>query len=430
MSCEGDLAGCPTQYQGTPIATIKIFGTRVTVYDPTAPSLKVGGPLQQPGWHKASECSPTTPRTTRDPRGAPCPWGPHSSGRRRLRLPPHGPLRGAAQCGPQVPVGTPDGTYNARIVAEDASGNETRHRAHDPGGRHAPHRAGIIRTKGRRIVLKVSDPASGLAGAKLEVRRHGNEAYRTLNATIKHGKLRAKVDKGKAAKLDMRLTLRDNAGNVAQGNPTRLTATRARVGRRISTTSAQVDSSSRLVGRRGSAAASRSLPASPLRARRSSRPRGYARKAQRQRRREPRSPIGTDASRLASRLAPAARTASRSGGPAARWPTRATSRSGCRRRAQSERRARTSRAAASASPAICAAAACVSRAASWSCSRAAKAGSGARLRTRGPRARAAGTSPTASADDQGAIRSAYGSAARLASRSSSATRTGSTIRVG
>jgi hypothetical protein len=236
ISCEY-LSGCPRYYDdGTTrasIATIKIFGTRVTVSDPTAPSLNVGGSLQRPGWHKASD---TVTYDASD-----------NSGIRAVRLDLGGRTRRdavtcdyhlTAPCVAQrsaslrVPVGTPDGTYSARIVAEDASGNET------PIARTirvdgTPPSAGIVSTKGRRIVLKVSDPASGLARARLEVRRHGNEAYRTLTATIKTGKLRAKVDKGKAAKLDMRLTLRDNAGNVARGNPTRLTATRARVGHRF-----------------------------------------------------------------------------------------------------------------------------------------------------------------------------------------------------
>ena len=50
ISCEY-TGGCPRYYDdGTtrPIATIKIFGTRVTVNDPTAPSLKVGGPFSNP----------------------------------------------------------------------------------------------------------------------------------------------------------------------------------------------------------------------------------------------------------------------------------------------------------------------------------------------------------------------------------------------
>ena len=58
ISCEY-TGGCPRYYDdGTSrasIATIKVFGTRVTVTDPTAPSLIVGGPLQNPGWHKAGE---------------------------------------------------------------------------------------------------------------------------------------------------------------------------------------------------------------------------------------------------------------------------------------------------------------------------------------------------------------------------------------
>ena len=41
------------------------------------------------------------------------------------------------------------------------------------------------------------------------------------------------LDRGSASRVDMRVTVRDNAGNVTQGNPTRLSATSAKVGRRF-----------------------------------------------------------------------------------------------------------------------------------------------------------------------------------------------------
>ena len=79
----------------------------------------------------------------------------------------------------------------------------------------------------------MTDNASGVGGATLEVRRSSNEPYRTLNTTLANGRLVAKLDQGSASKLDMRVTVRDNAGNVAQGNPTRFTVTSAKVGRRL-----------------------------------------------------------------------------------------------------------------------------------------------------------------------------------------------------
>ena len=130
-----------------------------------------------------------------------------------------------------MPDGTPDGTHAARIVAEDASGNETAvARTISVDG--TPPRVLIERARGRSIVLSLSTraPASqrdARGPAQLD------RAYRTLNPTFKNGRLRAKLDRGNASRIDMRVTVRDNAGNVAQGNPTRLSATSAKVGRRF-----------------------------------------------------------------------------------------------------------------------------------------------------------------------------------------------------
>ena len=64
----------------------------------------------------------------------------------------------------------------------------------------------LERARRRTIVLSVSDNASGIAGATLEVRRNSTEPYRTLNATLKNGRLRATLDRGSASKTDMRVT--------------------------------------------------------------------------------------------------------------------------------------------------------------------------------------------------------------------------------
>ena len=96
-----------------------------------------------------------------------------------------------------------------------------------------PPGAVLERASGRTIVLSLSDNASGVASATLEVRRSSGEPYRTLNAAVTSNRLTAKLDSGSASKIDMRVTVRDNAGNVAQGNPTRFTVTSAKVGRRF-----------------------------------------------------------------------------------------------------------------------------------------------------------------------------------------------------
>ena len=91
----------------------------------------------------------------------------------------------------------------------------------------------LERARGRSIVISLSDASSGVAGATLEVRRNSKEPYRSLKATVKNGRLTAKLDRGSASRIDMRVTVRDAAGNVTQGNPTRLSATSAKIGRRF-----------------------------------------------------------------------------------------------------------------------------------------------------------------------------------------------------
>jgi hypothetical protein len=236
ISCEYS-GGCPRYYDdGTnraSVATVKVFGTRVTVTDPTAPSLKVGGPLQNPGWHRASD---TVTYDASD-----------NSGIRAVRLDLGGltrrdkvacdyhltaPCVGQRKAALKAPVGTADGTYFARIVAEDASGNE-RAVARTIRVDGTPPTAILKRARGKTIVLSVKDPASGVASTSVAVRNHPTDPYRPLPSTFANGTLRATLDTGVASRVDIRVRVADNAGNVSEGNPTRLSATSAKVGRRL-----------------------------------------------------------------------------------------------------------------------------------------------------------------------------------------------------
>jgi hypothetical protein len=232
VSCE-TLPNCPRTISNTPIATVKLFGSRVTINDPTRPTLGVGGPLLAGAWRKPNEILTYDARDNASVRAVRL----EMAGRTRrdtascdYHLPAPCPARRAFTL--RVPEGAPDGDHAARIVAEDASGNETvvtRRIAIDG----TPPGAVLERARGRTIVLSLTDNASGVAGATLEVRRNSTEPYRTLNASVANGRLRARLDRGSASRIDMRVTVRDAAGNVAQGNPTRLTATSAKVGRRF-----------------------------------------------------------------------------------------------------------------------------------------------------------------------------------------------------
>jgi hypothetical protein len=232
VSCE-TLPNCFRTFNNTPIATIKLFGTRVTVTDTTAPTLRVGGSLLSTGWRKPSDSLTYDASDSTGVRAVRLDIGGQS---RRVasscdyRLPAPCPARRASRL--SVPPGTPDGVLDARVVAEDAAGNPTvtRRTVRLDG---TPPTAVLERARGRSIVISLSDVSSGVASATLEVRRNSNEPYRTLDATVANGRLTAKLDRGRASRADMRVTVRDAAGNVAQGNPTRLSATSAKVGRRF-----------------------------------------------------------------------------------------------------------------------------------------------------------------------------------------------------
>jgi hypothetical protein len=232
VSCE-TLGNCPRSYQKTPVATIKLFGTRVTITDNVRPGLKAGGRLLANGWRRPGDVLATDASD--------------SAGIRAVRLDMAGLRRRATtQCdfhlaapcptryepGLRVPDGTPDGTHPARIVAEDTAGNETVISRTIAVDGTAP-RVNLDRARGRTVVLSVKDEASGLASATLQVRRNSTEPYRTPKSTFKTGRLRATLDRRNARKMELRVIVRDNAGNVAEGTPTRLSATSAKVGRRF-----------------------------------------------------------------------------------------------------------------------------------------------------------------------------------------------------
>jgi hypothetical protein len=215
------------------LASMIVYGSVVTITDPQVPTLKPAGPLLTAGWRRPSdvltydasdatgirsvrlEIGGRTARTTRAcdyRRPAPCS---NVTGGRLT-----------------VPAGVPDGPLAARIVAEDAAGNPAVVQRTINIDGTAPT-AVLERASGKTIVVAVTDQASGVASAGIEVRTSSKDPYRPLTAKVENGRLTAKLDRGRASRVDMRVTVRDVVGNVTQGNPTRLSATSARIGRRL-----------------------------------------------------------------------------------------------------------------------------------------------------------------------------------------------------
>jgi hypothetical protein len=219
----------------TPLGYLNLQGARVTLEDTSAPTVKlIGGGLFAPGWRRPSDVATYD---TSD-----------NSGIRLARLEADGtvlsstgfpcdptlpvPCRGAVSKGRLSARRITDGVHTVRVVTQDAAGNSgvaQRQIQVDA----TPPTAMLQHARGRSIVIAVSDATSGVASAGIEVRENSTQPYRTLRSEAENGRLTATLDRGSASRIDMRVTVRDAAGNVTQGNPTRLSATSAKVGRRF-----------------------------------------------------------------------------------------------------------------------------------------------------------------------------------------------------
>ena len=87
----------------------------------------------------------------------------------------------------------------------------------------------MTRASGRAIEVRVGDGASGVAGGTIEVRNRPSEPFRALPTTLSNGRLTARLDRGSASRIGIRVTVTDNAGNVTTGHINELSL---RVGRR------------------------------------------------------------------------------------------------------------------------------------------------------------------------------------------------------
>jgi hypothetical protein len=220
------------QFEPQPGCSLNFQGATVTLGDTSPPNVTVGGTLFSAGWRHPADVATFN---TSD-----------NSGIKQARLEADGrvlqstaypcnrtlpvPCR-AAMAGKLNPRGITDGAHTIRVVTLDAAGNSgvaQRQVQVDA----TPPTAMLERARGKTIVVAVSDTTSGVASAAIEVRNGSKEPFRTLVGTLADGKLRAKLDRGSASRVEMRVTARDAAGNVTQGNPSRLFVTSAKFGRR------------------------------------------------------------------------------------------------------------------------------------------------------------------------------------------------------
>jgi hypothetical protein len=73
------------------------------------------------------------------------------------------------------------------------------------------------------LSVRVRDDGSGVAGGQLFVRQSPTEPYRALPTVTRGRALRARLDRGRPARADLRVVVRDAIGNEAAGRPSRFT---------------------------------------------------------------------------------------------------------------------------------------------------------------------------------------------------------------
>ena len=205
---------------GTPLGYLRLKASVVTIRDDTAPALDAGGSLLETGWRRGDAevaFSATDNTGIRDVRllidgqersrvdlacdytfTRPCADAPN----RRLGL-------GSAPLA--------DGERQLQLIATDASGNPTTVTRTVSIDAHGPETT-LTRASGKTITVRVSDAASGLAGGTIEVRNRPSDPFRALPTTLANGRLTARLDRGSASRVGIRVTATDNAGNVTSGH--------------------------------------------------------------------------------------------------------------------------------------------------------------------------------------------------------------------
>ena len=98
-----------------------------------------------------------------------------------------------------------------------------------------PPTARVVVARRRTILVDVGDNVSGVARGEIQVRDTSRAPFRSLPTTLENGRLRARMDRGRAQRSDIRVVVSDNAGNRREGLGTKLRITSARAirGRRL-----------------------------------------------------------------------------------------------------------------------------------------------------------------------------------------------------
>jgi hypothetical protein len=226
ITCGGEITGgCPTSYGGYPLATMVVYGTRITLQDNTAPTATLAGSLVGTGWHNPGEPVSYSASDNSGIRSATLTAGTATAADPRtcdFTYPV--PCSNAANRPLRFATALPDGRYPLRLTVTDAAGNAREVDAPVSIDGSAPS-VDLRRPRGRTIVVGARDAASGFAGGQILVRDRETEPYRALPTTYRRGKLRARLDRGDPRRADVQVTVRDHAGNELTGPPARFRIT-------------------------------------------------------------------------------------------------------------------------------------------------------------------------------------------------------------
>ena len=212
---------CPTANGAFPLASMNLWGSVVTIRDEAPPTLAIAGPLTADGWRRPGDGLEVDAADSAGIRAVHAQVGGAGG-----RLAGECDARRPAPCGARLagPLGLSapplDGAQPLTVTATDAAGNQTtttRTVAIDG----TPPGVALARPRDNTIIARVTDFNSGFAAGQIEVRGSAAEPFRALPTAFRKGALRARMDRGRASRADVRVTVRDTAGNEAAGTPAR-----------------------------------------------------------------------------------------------------------------------------------------------------------------------------------------------------------------
>jgi hypothetical protein len=220
FECQTATTNCVTGNGTASNAFMQLQGATVTVEDDTPPVVSAGSPLD--GWHRPQDALVAT--------------GADGGGLQDMAVSIDGnPVAFAsytcdfhlpAPCAnaPQLAVplaGLADGPHNLTVTGVDVADNGSRgDRVVDVDGT-APA-LDLVPTKGRRtITFAVHDALSGVRSGQIAIRAKQTAPFTPLPTTLRGGRLRATVPKGKQpSDFGIEVSATDNAGNAMSGQAT------------------------------------------------------------------------------------------------------------------------------------------------------------------------------------------------------------------